>query len=97
MRRPRWCSRCLSRETGINFILDKDVKSDTKTTNLRAGRTVEQAIDLVLDQNALARQILADNMVLIYPNIAASRGLRAADRTDVLTSPMPLPRRRKAC
>jgi len=63
----------LSRETSINFILDKDVKSDTKTTIFVQDVPVEQAIDLVLDQNALARQILADNMVLIYPNIAAKQ------------------------
>ena len=63
----------LSRETGINFILDKDVKSDTKTTIFVQDVPVEQAIDLVLDQNALARQILSDNMVLIYPNIAAKQ------------------------
>ena len=63
----------LSRETGINFILDKDVKGDTKTTIFVQDVPVEQAIDLVLDQNALARQILADNMVLIYPNIAAKQ------------------------
>src|SRR5437764_252086 len=63
----------LSRETGINFILDKDVNSDTKTTIFVQDVPVEQAIDLVLDQNALARQILADNMVLIYPNIAAKQ------------------------
>jgi len=63
----------LSRETGINFILDKDVKGDTKTTIFVTDVPVEQAIDLVLDQNALARQILADNMVLIYPNIASKQ------------------------
>ena len=63
----------LSRETGINFILDKDVKGDTKTTIFVTDVPVEQAIDLVLDQNALARQILADNMVIIYPNIAAKQ------------------------
>ena len=63
----------LSRETGINFILDKDVKGDTKTTIFVTDVPVEQAIDLVLDQNSLARQILADNMVLIYPNIAAKQ------------------------
>ncbi|HWX69552.1 MAG TPA: secretin N-terminal domain-containing protein [Steroidobacteraceae bacterium] len=63
----------LSRETGINFILDKDVKGDTKTTIFVTDVAVEQAIDLVLEQNALARQILADNMVLIYPNIAAKQ------------------------
>src|SRR5437588_1625166 len=63
----------LSRETGINFILDKDVKSDTKTTIFVQDVPVEEAIDLVLDQNQLARQILADNMVMIYPNTAAKQ------------------------
>jgi len=60
----------LQRETGINFILDKDIKSDGKTTIFVADVPVEEAIDLVLDQNSLARQILAANMVMIYPNNA---------------------------
>jgi len=63
----------LSRQTGINFILDKDVKSDTKTTIFVQDVPVEQAIDLVLEQNSLARTVLADNMVLIYPNVAAKQ------------------------
>ncbi len=58
----------LSRQTGINFILDKDVRSDTKTTIFVHDVPIEEAIDLVLDQNALARQVLSPNMVLIYPN-----------------------------
>jgi general secretion pathway protein D len=63
----------LQRETGINFILDKDVKSDGKTSIFVQDVPVEDAIELVLDQNALARQILSDNTVLIYPNIAAKQ------------------------
>jgi general secretion pathway protein D len=63
----------LQRETGINFILDKDIKSDTKTTIFVQDVPVDQAIDLVLDQNALARQILAANMVMIYPNTASKQ------------------------
>jgi general secretion pathway protein D len=63
----------LQRETGINFILDKDVKSEGKTTIFVQDVPVDQVIDLVLDQNQLARQILADNMVLIYPNSAAKQ------------------------
>src|SRR3989440_9191455 len=63
----------LQRETGINFILDKDVKSDTKTSIFVQDVPVDEAIDLVLDQNQLARQILADNMVMIYPNTAAKQ------------------------
>jgi general secretion pathway protein D len=63
----------LQRETGINFVLDKDVKSDGKTSIFVQDVPVEQAIDLVLEQNQLARQILAANMVLIYPNTAAKQ------------------------
>src|SRR5262249_29877261 len=63
----------LQRETGINFILDKDVKSDSKTTIFVQDVPVDEAIDLVLDQNGLARQVLASNMVLIYPNNAAKQ------------------------
>jgi general secretion pathway protein D len=63
----------LARQTGINFVLDKDVKSDGKTTIFVQEVPIEEAIDLVLDQNALARQILSSNMVLIYPNTAAKQ------------------------
>jgi len=63
----------LQRETGINFILDKDVKSDSKTSIFVQDVPVEEAIDLVLEQGQLARQILAGNMVLIYPNIASKQ------------------------
>ena len=39
----------LQRETGINFILDKDVKSDSKTSIFVQDVPVEDAIELVLD------------------------------------------------
>jgi general secretion pathway protein D len=63
----------LARQTGINFVLDKDVKSDSKTTIFVQEVPIEDAIDLVLDQNTLARQILSSNMVLIYPNTPAKQ------------------------
>ncbi len=60
----------LSRQSGINFVFDKDVRSDGKTTIFVQQVPVEQAIELVLGQNQLARQVLSENMVLIYPNTA---------------------------
>jgi len=60
----------LSRQTGINFIFDKDVRADAKTTIFVQEVAVERAIDLLLGQNQLARQVLAENMALIYPNTA---------------------------
>ncbi len=63
----------LARQTGINFIFDKDVKSDSKTTIFVSQVPVESAIDLILTQNQLARQVLSENMVLVYPNTAAKQ------------------------
>jgi general secretion pathway protein D len=63
----------LSRQTGINFIFDKDIRSDGKTTIFVQDVPIEQAIDLVIGQNQLARQVLSDNLVLIYPNTAAKQ------------------------
>ena len=63
----------LARQTGINFIFDREVKNDGRTTIFVQNVPVESAIDLVLGQNQLARQVLAENMVLIYPNSAAKQ------------------------
>lgn len=63
----------LARQTGVNFIFDKDIKGDGKTTIFVQGVPVEQAIDLILRQNGLGQQVLADNMVLIYPNTPAKQ------------------------
>lgn len=63
----------LARQTGINFVFDKDIKSDGKTTIFVQGVQVEQAIELVLRQNQLAYQVLSDNMVMIYPNTPAKQ------------------------
>jgi general secretion pathway protein D len=63
----------LSRETGINFVFDKDIKLDGKTTIFVQDVPIESAIDLVLGQNQLARQVLSPNMVMIYPNTATKQ------------------------
>jgi general secretion pathway protein D len=63
----------LARQTGLNFVFDKDVKSDGKTTVFVNQVPVEQAIDLILTQNQLGRQVLTESIVLIYPNTAAKQ------------------------
>ena len=63
----------LARQTGLNFIFDKEVKTESKTTIFVNQVPVEQAIELILAQNQLGRQVLTENMVLIYPNTAAKQ------------------------
>jgi len=63
----------LSRTSGINFVLDKDVKSDAKTNIFVKDMPVESALDMVLAQHALERKLLADNILLIYPDTPDKR------------------------
>ncbi len=63
----------LARQTGINFVFDKDVKSDGKTTVFVTQVPAEQAIDLILAQNGLGRQVLSENVVLLYPDTPAKQ------------------------
>lgn len=61
----------LSRATGINFILDKDVRPDTKATIFIKQARIEDAIDLVLSSNGLQKKALSDNTALVFPNTPA--------------------------
>ena len=63
----------LARQTGLNFIFDKEVKTEGKTTIFVNQVPVEQAIDLILAQNQLGRQVLSENIALIYPNTSAKQ------------------------
>jgi general secretion pathway protein D len=63
----------LARQTGLNFIFDKEIKSDSKTTIFVNQMPVEQAIDLILAQNQFGRQVLSENIALIYPNTPAKQ------------------------
>lgn len=58
----------LSRTTGINFIVDKDVKPDLKATIFVRQVPVEDAIDLLLSQSQLDRKVINDNTVVVYPS-----------------------------
>ena len=61
----------ISRRSGLNFIFDKDVKSDARTTIMLKNSTVESAIYFLLMTNQLEQQVMDANTILIYPNTAA--------------------------
>lgn len=58
----------LARSSGVNFILDQDLKPDLRTTIFLRHSTLENAIDLLLQTNRLQKKILDSNTILIYPN-----------------------------
>ncbi|OEZ61595.1 secretin N-terminal domain-containing protein [Duganella sp. HH105] len=61
----------ISRRSGLNFVFDKDVKTDQRTTVLLKNSTVESAIYYLLLTNQLEQQVMDANTILIYPNVAA--------------------------
>jgi general secretion pathway protein D len=61
----------ISRTSGLNFVFDKDVRGDQKTTIYLRNTTVESAIALVLLTNQLEQRVLDGNSILIYPSTPA--------------------------
>jgi general secretion pathway protein D len=58
----------LSTATGVNFILDKDIKPDTKTNVFIKKANIEEAIEGVISSSGMQKKILSENTVLVYPN-----------------------------
>lgn len=61
----------ISRATQINFIFDRDVRADLKSTIFVKNTSIEEVINLLLVTNQLDKRVLNENTVLIYPNTPA--------------------------
>ena len=58
----------VSRNSGINFILDKDIRADTRVTVFLRSAKVEDAIDLIASTYQLSKKVIDSQTILIYPN-----------------------------
>jgi general secretion pathway protein D len=61
----------LARTSGLNFVFDRDVRSDTRTSVFLRNSTVEAVIHLVLLTNQLEQRIVDQSTIVIYPNTPA--------------------------
>ena len=69
----RMVFEALSRTTGLNVILDRDVRADLKTTIFVKDASIEDTVDLILLQNQLDKRTLNANTLFIYPATAAKQ------------------------
>ncbi|MBL8288687.1 MAG: general secretion pathway protein GspD [Rubrivivax sp.] len=67
----RMVFEALARTTGLNVVLDRDVKPDLKTTIFVKDAAVEDAVDLILLQNQLDKKVLNGSTLFVYPATAA--------------------------
>lgn len=63
----------LSRTTGINFIFDREVKPEQRTTVFLKQTSLDDAIDVILSTSQLDKKVLNAGSVLIYPNTQAKQ------------------------
>jgi len=61
----------ISRASGINILLDKEIKADLKATIFVKEASVEDTISLLLMQNQLEKRVLNENTLYIYPSTPA--------------------------
>ena len=60
----------IARTAGLNFLFDKDVRGDQKTSIFLRNSTIEAAINMLLLTNQLEQRIVDSSTVLIYPATA---------------------------
>lgn len=60
-----------ARTSGLNFVFDRDVRPDLRTTVFLRNTTVADAMALVLLTSQLEQRVLDAHSVLIYPNTPA--------------------------
>jgi len=60
----------LSRDSGLNFVLDKEVRGEQKATLFLRDTTIANALSLALMTNQLEQRVLDGSSVLIYPATA---------------------------
>ncbi|MBI5237143.1 MAG: hypothetical protein HY887_01805 [Deltaproteobacteria bacterium] len=56
----------IAKLSGINFVFDSEVR-DVKTTVSLRGAAFDQALELILMTNSLARKVVSENTIVIYP------------------------------
>ncbi len=63
----------LARQSGLNFVFDRDLRLDQKTTIFAKGAAIADALDMLLATSQMARKVLNTNTLLIYPNQPAKQ------------------------
>lgn len=58
----------IARAGNLNFLFDKDVRADQRTTLVVRDAQVEDVIKLILATNQLEQKVLNETTALIYPN-----------------------------
>ncbi|TFY96362.1 secretin N-terminal domain-containing protein [Ramlibacter humi] len=63
----------LSKSTGLNVLMDRDVKPTSRATIYVKDIAVGDAIDFILLQNQLEKRVMNGNTIIVYPSVDAKK------------------------
>jgi general secretion pathway protein D len=58
----------ISRHSGVNYVVDRDVKQELRVTLLLKDALVDDALTLLLATNQLTRKVVDARTIVVYPN-----------------------------
>jgi general secretion pathway protein D len=58
----------ISRHSGVNYIVDRDVRPELRVSLLLNRTRVQDALDLLLVTNQLTKKVIDGRTILVYPN-----------------------------
>lgn len=65
---PKIGFEALSRSTGINFVLDKEIKPENKINLSVKNMSIDDAIDMIVSSNGFQKKVLSENTLFIFQN-----------------------------
>jgi general secretion pathway protein D len=71
----------IARTAGVNFVLDKDVKGDTKVTIFVRNTSIDEVLRMIMATQQLRHSVIGETSVLVYPATAA----KAKDYQETVT------------
>ena len=63
----------LTRSANINFVFDRDVRQDQRATIFVKDTPIERVIDMLLATNGLAKKVIDERTVIVYPSTPQKR------------------------
>lgn len=58
----------ISRHSGVNYVVDRDVKQELRVSLLLKDAPVDDALNLVLATNQLTKKVVDPRTIVVYPN-----------------------------
>lgn len=58
----------ITRHSGVNYVIDRDVRAELRVSLLLTQARVDDALDLLLSTNQLTKKVIDSRTILVYPN-----------------------------